>query len=213
MTANLGLSTYPPNLNIRPVDPNKRQIVQPRPIREAERRKYAAAWEISDYHDNSPGARHVDMMLAMVQPRPDWSIIDIGAGDGAASRGLLAKGFSNLTAFDLTDSGWDRDSGIPLHTGPLWTSIPGRYALGYCCDVMEHIPTSLVGLALSRILESCDRVFFSICFIPDHFGAYVGEPLHLTVQPFLWWRDLLRELGTLREARDLIDEGVFYLAR
>ena len=44
-------------------------------------------------------------------------------------------------------------------------------------------------------------------------GALIGEALHLTVRPFLFWRDLFRELGTLHDARDLIGEGVFCVSR
>ncbi|MHA2085554.1 MAG: hypothetical protein ACXABD_17500 [Candidatus Thorarchaeota archaeon] len=63
------------------------------------------------------------------------------------------------------------------------------------------------------LLEACDGVFFSIAFAPDYFGRFVGEPLHLNVKPFVWWRDRLAGMGNLIEARDLLGEGVFYVTR
>jgi hypothetical protein len=45
--------------------------------------------------------------------------------------------------------------------------------------------------------------------MPDHFGAQIGHPLHLTVQPFEWWVAKLGEFGTVKNARDLIGEGAF----
>jgi CRISPR/Cas system-associated exonuclease Cas4 (RecB family) len=40
-------------------------------------------------------------------------------------------------------------------------------------------------------------VFLGIALVPDQFGVWMGTPLHLTVQPFTWWRDSLKELGTV----------------
>ena len=65
-------------------------------------------------------------------------------------------------------------------------------------------------LAIARMLEASTRgVFLSIALVPDQFGILVGRPLHLTVKPFTWWRDRIRELGTVAECRDLIDAGLF----
>jgi hypothetical protein len=37
--------------------------------------------------------------------------------------------------------------------------------------------------------------------------------LHQTVQPFTWWRDSLKELGTIVEARDLLTDAAFLVTR
>jgi hypothetical protein len=38
------------------------------------------------------------------------------------------------------------------------------------------------------------KVFFQISTVPDHFGPVLaGEPLHLTVQPFSWWKKKFEE--------------------
>lgn len=79
-------------------------------------------------------------------------------------------------------------------------------------DVLEHVPPEFTMLAVYRLAQVARRgVFLTISHLPDAFGVWVGTPLHLTVQPFAWWRDRLREVGEVVEARDLIGQGVFLL--
>lgn len=182
-------------------------------ISEHERAKYADIWQLPQYGDVSPGANFVPYFLDLVSPRAGASILDIGAGAGAASRLLKDKGF-DVTAFDLTDAAW-RHTDIPLITGTIWdrTALADAYwDCGYCCDMMEHLPERFVGAVVSHILDHCQRAFFSVCFHEDHFGAVVREPLHLTVQPFLWWRDLFSELGSVEDAIDLMGDGVYLVS-
>jgi hypothetical protein len=89
-----------------------------------------------------------------------------------------------------------------------------KYDYAYCCDVMEHIPTEYVMATLQNIMATCtEGAFFYICLVPDGFGALIGKPLHLTVRPFMWWRDKLAELGEVVDARDLIMNGMYYVKR
>lgn len=173
-----------------------------------ERAKYTAAWSRDQYREVSPGAAMVPMFQRMARPQLGACIIDIGAGAGAGSRALKDAGF-NISAFDLVDSGWQHED-IELRTGVLWNGCHYHHAdFGYCCDVMEHLPTQFVGLAVQRMLEAADRLFLSISFQQDVHGDALRDRLHLTVKPFAWWRDTLAELGTVLDARDLIGEGVF----
>lgn len=179
-------------------------------ISEREREKYSRIWQIPSYSKESPGLQHVDMFAAIAKPIPGQSVADVGAGDGAASNALRDRLQLRVTAFDLTNTAWKGKPDIPLHLGSVWRGVPGgMFDHVYCCDMMEHIPTELVALAVDRILMAGARCFFSISFLPDAFGAFIGEPLHLTVRPFTWWRDLFREIGRLDEARDMMGEGVF----
>ena len=185
-------------------------------ITEAERGKYDRIWALEAYHEASPGVRHIPLFERMMRLKHDAQILDIGAGSGAASRVLKDKGY-DVEAFDLTNAGWAHDD-ITIHTGSIWHDLPRLpgwlpYEVGYCCDVMEHLPTQFVGLAVRKMLEACGHVFLSIAFLPEGFGDCIGERLHLTVENFVWWRDTLREVGLLHDARDLIGEGVFHVGR
>jgi hypothetical protein len=80
----------------------------------------------------------------------------------------------------------------------------------YCCDVLEHVPPQFTMLAIDQMLRVARLgVFLSIALVPDQFGVWVGEALHQTVQPFVWWRDSLREVGEVVDARDLLIHGVY----
>lgn len=186
------------------------------PISKAEALKYSEVWAVKDYGKFSPGAELVDYFLDIAdEDSPSLrSVVDIGCGAGAASRKLKDLGFQ-VIGFDLTDKAWAHDD-IPLRTGCIWhgLDVPGLHDYGYCCDVMEHIPTEYTALAIKNMLSKCANVFLNISFLPDHFGpAILGRPLHLTVRPFEWWRDMLSEVSVVREARDLIGQGVFYVSK
>lgn len=173
-----------------------------------ERAKYTAAWGRDQYREVSPGAAMVPIFRRMTRAEPPAKIIDFGAGAGAASRALKDIGF-NVRAFDLVDAGWQHDD-IHLYTGILWRGLPlDGCDFGYCCDVLEHIPTQFVGTVVANMLEISSRLFLSISFQQDVHGDALRDRLHLTVKPFAWWRDTLAELGTVLDARDLIGEGVF----
>lgn len=192
-------------------------------IVEHEREKYAQVWGLDSYAEHSPGFSHVDMFWSIAKPQAGQTLLDIGAGSGAASFALKKRGLT-VEAFDITSMGFmgvkDPDDCVLFHQGCLWKGLPhyphyahGKYDHGYCCDVMEHIPTQFVGLAVSNILKSCERAFFSISFMRDAHGDAIRDRLHLTVESFSWWRDSLREIGTVFEARDMIGEGIFHVGQ
>jgi predicted TPR repeat methyltransferase len=179
--------------------------------REAE--KYSTAWSMPGYLEQSPGEVHSDMFKDVTGCKPGDSVIDFGCGAGAGGKALKEKYDLDVTFFDL-----ERYAGCPdpFIQGSLWEPIPASHEkvwdFGYCCDVMEHLPEQFTMLAVHNMLNACRvGIFFSISFLPDHFGKFVGEPLHLTVRPFVWWRDTLQEMGELVAARDFFGEGVFYV--
>lgn len=174
-----------------------------------EREKYDRIWREDGYAEVSPGAGYVPLFLKIAGPA--GHVIDVGAGKGAASR-LLADAGLMVTGFDLTDAAWDHDD-IPLKTGSVWQGLGVQADYAFCCDMMEHLPTEYVALAVARILEAAPKAFFSISFNPDGFGAFIQDTLHLTVRPFEWWLEVFNEVGTVLEARDLLGEGVFYVGR
>ncbi len=170
--------------------------------------KYDAMWNVSDYRKMSPGIEWMPVFLQMAGQKRG-SLIDLGCGTGEAGKQLSEHGF-DVTLQDITCSQVDVD--LPVIESPIW-SIPYQYAFGYCCDVMEHIPTEYVMLALSEMCEACDRLFLTICTLPDSFGLRIGQQLHLTVRSYSWWYERLSEVGTVLDARDCLNTGVFYVAR
>ncbi len=180
-----------------------------------ERAKYAAAWTCDRYAVVSPGVQYLPLFLEMAQPQPGAKVLDAGCGAGAGTAALLAAGFE-VTALDFVDNAYT--AAAPFIERPLWDDLhyPGLRLqdFAYCTDVLEHIPPALTMLVVHRLLAIAWRgVFLTVSTQPDSFGYYVGEPLHLTVQPFIWWRDHLATIATVVEARDLLNAAAFFVRR
>lgn len=180
--------------------------------------KYAELWaSLPAYGVHAPGL-DVLPVFQSVAPAPA-SVLDAGAGSGQASVALRDAGY-DVTLCDLTPEGLCAEARtLPFHTACLWKPLrsqvrKGRFDYVYCVDVLEHIPPQFTMLAIDQMLAVATKgVFLGIALVPDQFGVWMGGPLHLCVQPFTWWRDCLRELGTVVEARDLLHRGLYMVTR
>lgn len=194
----------------------------------AERETYEAMWQVEDYAKTSPGGQLVPAFLEMSGASPTWrrefpflgpqTVLDAGCGAGKGAVSLKAAGFT-VEMCDLTPAGLIAEaSDIPFHDACLWhplrMQLHRTFDWVYCCDVLEHIPTPFVMLAVSRMLEIAHHgVFLSIALQGDNFGVWVGKPLHQTVMGFVQWRDALSELGRVKECRDMLMNGLYLVER
>jgi 2-polyprenyl-3-methyl-5-hydroxy-6-metoxy-1,4-benzoquinol methylase len=180
----------------------------------SERAKYEDIWAVPDYREAaSPGLVNVDRFLSVVRPAAGSTLVDLGCGSGEA--GLKLKEFGlEVWWLDITDAALSpsvsRARFIEL---PVWGLHWRHWDYGFCCDVMEHIPTEHVMLTLEHILRRCATTWFSIALRPDVFGQAIGQPLHLTVRDFVWWRDRIATIGNLVDARDLCGDGLYIVER
>lgn len=190
-------------------------------IQAAERETYEEMHCVSQYTEFSPGEKYLPLFLNMSSARSGsesavgQSVLDVGCSSGKGALALEKAGF-DVAVMDLTDSGLVADARrFRFYQQCIWDDfrLSQGYDWVYCCDVLEHIPPEFTMLVISRLLEAATKgVFLSICLIPDNFGAWVGKPLHRTVQDYKWWHDHLSELGEVVEARDLLTNGI-YLVR
>jgi 2-polyprenyl-3-methyl-5-hydroxy-6-metoxy-1,4-benzoquinol methylase len=182
-----------------------------------ERDKYSEIWgTVAAYRNHSPGLENVERFMSVINPKPGASLIDIGCGEGVAGLAFERHGLA-VTYLDITDAGLSPDvDRSRFIEAPLWSRWPKpamAYDHGFCCDVMEHIPTEYVMLVLDRILSNCRMAWFQIALRPDNFGKAIGQPLHLTVRPFAWWLVRLGTIAKVIEARDLCGDGLYVVER
>lgn len=183
-----------------------------------ERDKYQSIWAVPAYGNKSFGEEMVTHFSKICGPFTREHLIDIGCGQGKATRKLLQQD-CRVDMLDITDEQIPDDLKASQHItiGPVWEpwnkATKLKYDWGYCVDVMEHIPPHYVMWTLSRIFEECTNVFFHISLVPDSFGQLINQPLHLTVMPFQWWRDRIAELATITDCRDLLNHGLFIAKR
>lgn len=190
-----GYVGHAPKVLIRPIDTNP------------EAARYRKAWEREQYRIVSPGEQNAFLFLGQAKPRAGSDVIDFGCGTGRGAFMLALFGGMKVTMLDFAENCLDKEVREALTTqadrlsfkvADLTKPLSVTATYGYCCDVMEHIPTEDVPTVLRNILLVAQHTFFAISTVPDIEGANVdGHPLHLTVQPMAWWLDRLREAGAM----------------
>jgi SAM-dependent methyltransferase len=158
-------------------------------VAEHERTKYEQMWAFAEYRGDHATA-HAEAAIHSLQMRAGGSVIDFGAGAGYASRHLLDSGLRVL-AIDIAHNAMAPEiaARVPLLVGNMW-DMPVDIAAdwGFCCDVMEHIPTERVDDVLRFVRRSTRQsTYFNIALRADGCGRLIGEPLHLTVRSLDWW--------------------------
>lgn len=155
--------------------------------------KYTLLWRLGSYRDISPGEQAVPTFLDVV--RPEGKIIDFGCGTGRAALELHRAGHQ-VQLVDFTENCRDYDAmTLPFLRWDLSKPCPARGQVGFCADVMEHIPTEQVDSVIRNIMDCVPKAFFQISTVADVFGQVIKHTLHLTVRPHRWWRETFARLG------------------
>lgn len=192
MTIEAGITGLAPTVLIQPINP--------------EARKYAQMWDRPEYRTVSPGEGWAHTFLKQARPEPDSEAIDFGCGTGRGALMLALFGGMKVQMVDFAANCLDPEVAqacttqrgrLTFKVGDLTRPIDAIAPYGFCCDVMEHIPTDDVRTVLRNILASANHVFFGISTVDDVMGALIGEPLHLTVKPMAWWVKELLALGAV----------------
>lgn len=181
-----------------------------------EKTKYEHMWEVPDYARTSPGANIADAFVKISGCKPGETLIDCGTGSGKAALKLANEYGLKVSTLDITSSSMipkaQEQFGEDHLEASIWDNWPdccgkeGYYAFkyAYCCDVMEHIPVQWTMLSLANLFRSAEYVFIQVDVEPEGWGDLIGEVLHLTVMPFVWWRDHITEFGEILDCRDMI---------
>lgn len=159
----------------------------------SERDKYVKMWMLGAYRSLSPGEISASTFLAAMKIDGAGPVIDFGCGTGRGGLALKRAGLDVMLT-DFVSAARDQEAlELPFLEWDLSKPCPLRAPYGYCCDVMEHLPTDQVDTVIANIMTSAPEVFFQIATVPDNFGAVIGHQLHLTVQPHEWWIERLSQ--------------------
>ena len=180
-------------------------------LSDLEREKYEKVWTHDVYRGNAPGEKRVRMAIEQLDLEPGkQKIVDFGCGTGRAAAAFQALGF-DIIGVDHAANCLDEGIEIPFLQTCLWDIGTRLGDVGFCTDVMEHIPPTMIVEALASIHTAApEKAFFQICLRPDGCGPrLLGEPLHLTVrEPGYWTRSLAmlwERVDVLRnDGRDII---------
>src|SRR5574343_908947 len=168
-----------------------------------EQDRYRKAWTLPQYRTVAPGEKMVPYFLWQAKPQPGEEVIDFGCGTGRGALALARAGKLRVTMLDFAENCLDdeveaavADGELTFELADLTQPVQRIAAYGFCCDVLEHIPTKDVPSVLQNILGSARGCFLNIALFDDIHGKDVdGHPLHLTVKPAAWWIDQLEKLG------------------
>lgn len=179
-------------------------------LEQREADKYRLMWEQPSYRDYIPCVDHIDTAIERLGIKRGDSLIDFGCGAGQATLAFRDKGVRSM-GYDIAAQealagvdGWD---GGFFFEVVLWHLPPFIVDVGFCVDVMEHIPPEKVDEVLAGIARSVKRgAYFAIDSVPDRQGLIIGQPLHMTVRVPAWWAEqLLKHFARV----DQYDGGVF----
>lgn len=160
-------------------------------IEETERVKYERVWKEDAYrqvcHSKVLWDEHRDCF-----PDEFGSAVDLGCGLGLMIAEWSEQG-KEVYGVDIARNCLHSDVAekytSKLFIYPLWDIPPraiekDRFDVGVCADVMEHIPRHKVVASLHCVSNYCKHVVFKI----DHAeNSFIGETLHLTIEPVEWW--------------------------
>lgn len=188
-----------------------------------EQEKYEAMWERPEYRNGSPGERVAKDFVQWAGVTKDDIVVDFGCGTGRGGKRVheltgcrieYVDFAANCLNEDVRDVEWARFYEADLSGHLLSLDVDGK--LGFCTDVMEHLPPGQVMDAIRNIMQVAPRVFFQISLVHDSFGKLLGPDvhLHLSVFPFEWWLELFRALGyKVLRSEYRTNVGLFYVER
>lgn len=174
-----------------------------------EREKYEAMWTHPEYRIISPGELILQTFIDRVKPA--GTVVDFGCGTGRAGLELHRRGY-DVTLVDFTPNSRDPAAALlPFVQADLTDDIPVRGEVGYCTDVLEHIPPADVERAARNIAACVPEAFFQVGLTPDTMGTLIGHDLHLSVYPYRWWLDLFGRLGSVAWSEDQGISAIFHV--
>ncbi|MEI6484094.1 MAG: 6-hydroxymethylpterin diphosphokinase MptE-like protein [Betaproteobacteria bacterium] len=157
----------------------------PAPKTEAD--KYKAMWNFPEYRTMSPGELAAQEAIKVAKIDQNTVVIDFGCGTGRGGQQIHNLTGAKVFLVDFADNAVSASIRLPFFVADLTRAMTLRGDVGYCTDVMEHIPTHQVNDVIKNVMDCVDSAYFQISLVPDAMGELIGMPLHLSVYPHSWW--------------------------
>ena len=180
-----------------------------------EDKKYSDLWE-NNYND----ARWRKLAGKVIKLKKRYSkipsLIDFGFGTGNSMDFFEENGFNvagtEISSYSIENQ---RKKGrVVYHTSldDLSMLEDNQFNIGFCNDVIEHIPTELVDKSLEEMTMVCSEyLFISVCPNPSHHLSLDGENLHLTVKPKQWWEKKFENYGDVKRIKFFLNKSLRYI--
>ncbi len=159
----------------------------PQPLQEVD--KYSQMWMHPEYRDFSPGEVIAKSFIDIAKPTPNDTVIDFGCGTGRGAKAIATLAKCKVQMVDFVQNQWASSTGLPFVSADITQPMSIRGDIGYCTDVLEHIPTDLVAQTIDNIMECVPKCYFGISLDEDNMGEFIVQRLHLSVFPPEWWAD------------------------
>jgi hypothetical protein len=173
---------------------------EPEEMTEAD--KYAKMWSLPSYRHMSPGENFAQESVQVCGITADTKVIDFGCGTGRGGQEINVLTGAPTLLVDFAANCLDPDVNLPFMVADLTQPMFVKGDLGYCTDVMEHIPPEQVSAVIANIMACVDGCFFKIARFPDHMGALIGQSLHLSVFDPAWWEDKFADYEIVYRGHD-----------
>jgi len=143
------------------------------------------------------------------------SMIDFGFGKGAAMKffeenGIEIKGVE-ISKYAVEEQLKKGKKVYHASLDNLEMFADKSFRMGFCNDVLEHIPEKLIIPSLDEMTRVCsDYLFLSVCPTLSNHLSQNGENLHLTVKPEIWWEQLFEKYGKVKRMKFLFSRSARY---
>jgi len=164
--------------------------------------KYEAMWQTALYREVAPGESFAEHFIKIADPQLTDVIVDFGCGTGRGGQKIANLTRCKVQLVDFADNCRDKGNDLPFTLADLTKPIGVSGNIGYCTDVMEHIPPEDVSDVIRNIMDCVDSCYFKIALFDDSMGKLIGHPLHLSVFPSEWWQSKFSEYDIKYEHSD-----------
>ena len=138
--------------------------------------KYEAMWKTPLYREVAPGESFAEHFVQIADPKLTDVIVDFGCGTGRGGQKIADLTGCEVQLVDFAENCRDEGNNLPFTLADLTKPIGVSGNIGYCTDVMEHIPPEDVSDVIRNIMDCVDSCYFKIALFDDSICLLYTSP-------------------------------------